>query len=233
MYERSYGYKYEEGGKLDTAAIAKLIRRDIKTAIREGMLPDRWKYSVTIDRFAGGSSIDVRVKDCADAWMACPGYRIGTRHDLPSGGYTATACGRPDCTGEHMVLTQEAEVAKMTLQRIHFAYNHDGSDSMIDYFDVNYYGHVDFQSRESARWEAEHRAEKAAAKAAREAAPDAGFRIKNYNRRTGHGTVHAAVNVDGKTKLACGARLMRGGFYSKTDEAVTCSRCAKHEASSA
>jgi hypothetical protein len=231
MYERSYGYKYEEGGKLDTAAIAKLIRRDIKTAIREGMLPDRWKYSVTIDRFAGGSSIDVRVKDCADAWMACPGYRIGTRHDLPSGGYTATACGRPDCTGEHMVLSEEAEVAKMTLQRIHFAYNHDGSDSMVDYFDVNYYGHVDFQSRESARWEAEHKAKKAVAKAARDAAPAEAFRVKVHGRQ--RTTVHRAVNVDGKTQLACGARLWRSSLYGKTDEPVTCSRCAKREASNA
>jgi hypothetical protein len=160
VYERSYGYQYEEGGKLDTAAIAKLIRRDIKTATREGLLPDRWTYSVTMDRFSGGSSIDVRVKDCADAWMPCPGYRVGTRHELPGGGWTATGCGNPWCkaggehkdkTGaeDHEVLTEEAMAAKMTLERIHGAFNHDGSDSMVDYFDVNYYGHVDFQDARS------------------------------------------------------------------------------------
>lgn len=176
-YERAYGYKYDEGGRLDTAEIAKLIRAEIKTAIREGLLPAAWKYSVAIDRFAGGSSIDVRVKDCADAWTPCPGYRIGTKHEYPDGSWTATSCGFAWCkeggyhkdqpgAEYHDVLTEEAEAAKMTLQRIHGAYNHDGSDIQSDYFDVNYYGHVEFQTVQSARWEAEEKARKAARRAA-------------------------------------------------------------------
>lgn len=167
MYERSYGYKYTEGGRLDTAAIAKLIRADIKTAISEGMLPERWKYSVRIDRFAGGSSIDVSVKHCADAWMPCPGHRT-----LSSGGLAG--CPDPWCKAggihrdlpdarEHDVLTAEADAAKMTLERIHGAYNHDGSDVMTDYFDVNYYGRVEFQTPWSAQWEAERKARQARA----------------------------------------------------------------------
>jgi hypothetical protein len=157
-YERSYGYLYSEGGRLDTAAIAKLIRRDIKTAVSEGLLPARWRYSVRIDRFSGGSSIDVRVKNCADAWIPCPGYKVGTRHNHPDGGWSATGCGNVWCDvgGEykdsphasaHLVLTEEALAAKMTLERVHAAYNHDGSDVMTDYFDVNYYGHVEFGGR--------------------------------------------------------------------------------------
>lgn len=176
MYERSYGYLYSEGGNLDTAAIAKLIRADIKTAVSEGLLPDRWTYSVRIERFSGGSSIDVGVKNCADAWTPCPGYKIGTRHDLPGGGWTATGCGNPWCkvggvhkdlegAQEHDVLTEEAESAKMTLERIHNAYNHDGSESMVDYFDVNYYGTVGFQTAWSAQFEAEEKARKAARRA--------------------------------------------------------------------
>lgn len=161
MYERSYGYKYEEGGKLDTAAIAKRIRADIKTAVREGLLPSSWAYSVRTDRFSGGSSIQVYVKNCADAWMTCPGYKVGTRHDHEGGGWSATGCGNPWCNvsnpdkagaEDHTVLTEEGLAAKMTLERIHGAYNHDGSDSMVDYFDVNYYGTVDFQSVQSAQW---------------------------------------------------------------------------------
>ncbi|MGZ4530823.1 MAG: hypothetical protein ACXVXP_00555 [Mycobacteriaceae bacterium] len=178
MYERSYGYRYEEAGRLDTAAIAKLIRRDIKTAISEGLLPARWAYSVRIDRFSGGSSIDVRVKHCADAWMPCPGYKVGTRHESPGGGWTATGCGNVWCKAggqyrdrsgaeDHEVLTEEALAARMTLERIHGAYNHDGSDSMTDYFDVNYYGTVGFQSVESAQWEAEEKARKTNRKATR------------------------------------------------------------------
>jgi hypothetical protein len=148
MYERSYGYKYAEGGRLDTAAIAKLIRADIKQAKAEGLLPERWKYSVTISRFSGGSSIDVRVKGCADAWQRCPGHQIGAPH---------LACRNPWCKAGgihrdlpdaqyHDALTEEAQAAKMTLERIHNAYNHDGSDVMVDYFDVNYYGSVNFTS---------------------------------------------------------------------------------------
>lgn len=169
MYERSYGYKYAEGGGLDTAAIAKLIRKDIKTAVSEGLLPDRWKYSVTISRFAGGSSIDVRVKNCADAWTPCPGYVPGTRSELPGGGWTARGCPDVWCKAggafkdkpgaqEHDVLTEEALAAEMTLERIHGAYNFDGSESQVDYFDRNYYGGVDFQTAWSAKFEAEEKA---------------------------------------------------------------------------
>lgn len=173
MYERSYGYKYAEGGKLDTAAIAKLIRAEIKTAVSEGLLPERWSYSVKIDRFSGGSSIDVTVKGCADAWITCPGYKIGSKRDLPGGGWTAIGCGNVWCKAggefrdrpgaeEHMVLTEEAQAAEMTLKRIHGGFNHDGSDAMVDYFDVNYYGGVTFQSARSAEFEAEEKARKQA-----------------------------------------------------------------------
>jgi hypothetical protein len=235
MYERSYGYQYEQGGKLDTAAIAKLIRRDIKTAVGEGLLPDRWAYSVKTDRFAGGSSIDVRVTNCADAWMPCPGYQVGTRRDHGDGCWTATGCGDPWCKagGEHKdlpdaqyhdVLTEEALAAKMTLERIHGAYNHDGSDAMTDYFDVNYYGHVAFQDVRSAQWEAEEKARKAAKRDALAAATET-CRIKVYGKQ--RRTVHTAAKVDGKWRLACGAQLWRSSLYSKTEEDVTCSRCMK------
>jgi hypothetical protein len=200
-------------------------------------LPDRWTYSVTMDRFSGGSSIDVRVKDCADAWMPCPGYRVGTRHELPGGGWTATGCGNPWCkaggehkdkTGaeDHEVLTEEAMAAKMTLERIHGAFNHDGSDSMVDYFDVNYYGHVDFQDARSARFEAEEKARKAARRAALDQAAVT-CHVKVYGRE--RQTVHLAGEVDGHTRLLCGAKLWRSSMASKTDEPVTCSRCAKRQ----
>lgn len=238
MYERSYGYRYEEGTKLSTVEIAKLIRKAIKQEIGEGLLPERWKYSVRSDSFAGGSSIDVRVTDCADAWVVCPGYKIGSKVEHEGGGWTATGCGNPWCKAggehrdlpgaeEHEVLTAEAEAAKITLQRIHGAFNHDGSDSMVDYFDVNYYGHVEFESAWAARWAAEEKARKAARKAAMAAAEPDG-QVVVYGRAGS--TVHAAVKVDGKTKLACGARLWGSSVASRTDAAVTCSRCAKKTA---
>lgn len=155
MYERSYGYKYEEQKNLTTTEIAKLIRKDIKREIKDGMLPARWKYSVRTRYFAGGSSIDIRVRDCADAWIECPGYRIGSRHECSDGSWSAAGCGNPWCKAggvhkdkpgaqTHRVLSEEAQTAKMTLERIHGAYNHDGSEVQVDYFDVNYYGGVQF-----------------------------------------------------------------------------------------
>jgi hypothetical protein len=35
--------------------------------------------------------------------------------------------------------------------------------------------------------------------------------------------------VDGHTRLLCGAKLWRSSMASKTDEPVTCSRCAKRQ----
>lgn len=231
MYERSYGYKYDTQKGLSTADIAKLIRADIKQSIKDGMLTDRWTYSVRSENFSGGSAITIRVKDCATAWRECDGWASKTRH--ADGSITGASCRNMWCAARadaregattHQVLTAEGEVTKMTLERIHGAYNHDGSDSQVDYFDVNYYGGVDFQSDESARWEQEERERKAAKRAALDAATDL-TRVRVYGRQSSH--VHLAANVNGATRLVCGARLWRGSLVDKTDDQVTCSRCAK------
>lgn len=176
MYERSYGYLYNAlGARPSTTDIAKAIRADIKTAISEGSLPARWRYSVRSQHFSGGSSIDVRVQDCADAWQPCEGIVPGSKHYLPNGGWTATGCPNVWCAARndpkyahaaehHDVLTEEATVAKLTLRRIHDAYNHDGSDIMTDYFDVRYYGTVDFESAQAAAWRIADRQRKTARK---------------------------------------------------------------------
>lgn len=156
MYERSYGYLYEE---LDhypsTADIARAIRTDVKQARAEGLLPDRWTYSVRSSNFAGGCAVDVMVKNCPDAWQQCDGMEVGTRRQLSTHTTVGRSCGNVWCKagGEykdhpsasyHQVLTEEAMAAKMTLERIHGAYNHTGSDVQTDYFDVRYYGSVSF-----------------------------------------------------------------------------------------
>lgn len=159
MYERSYGYLYEQIGERPTTThIAAAIRQDIKTAKAEGLLPNHWRYSVRTRYFAGGSSIDVDVKACEDAWQECDGMKVGSRHRLPSGTVVGTGCGNVWCKAggqykdspsaeTHQVLTEDAEAARMTLERIHNAYNHTGSDVTTDYFDVRYYGHVTFDRK--------------------------------------------------------------------------------------
>ena len=222
MYERSYGYRYAEADDLCTVDIAKLIRCDVKQAVSEGLLPSRWTYSV---RSPHGTSIDVEVRDCLDAWQECDGRDC---HDVWCAarrvpGYEQNA--RP-----HLALTEEAKVARMTLERIHGAYNHDGSELQTDYFDVRYYGHVEFEDPQSAEWRAQHKAEQEARKVAKESGRIVG-KVTNYGRE--RATTHLLVETDaGKQVLACGARMWRHSHMSRAhdDATVTCSRCARREA---
>jgi hypothetical protein len=103
MYERSYGYKYEEGGKLDTAAIAKLIRREIKAASPRGpaaraldLLGRTWTGSAAAARSTSREGL----RGCLDAVP-----RLQGRHAprLPGRRLDATGCGNPWCKagGEH------------------------------------------------------------------------------------------------------------------------------------
>lgn len=245
MYERSYGYLYDHERYQNAAEIAAQIRQDIKRAIAEGLLPgEPVKYSVRSDNFSGGRSIDIQVQNWPEAWQDCPGYVPGTRRPFESGGgWTATPCGNVWCKAggqyrdmpgaqTHQVLTEEAQAALMTLERIHTAYNHDGSDSMVDHFDVNYYGQVTF---EDAR-HAEFRATEAAKMAARRQAIGAAAqgerkRVVVYGRQ-GKRTVHDAVEVGGRIKLVCGATLWSHSFTGDaTGHELTCSRCKKRAAS--
>ncbi len=230
MYERSYGYRYADLGDHPSAAqIAKAMRADIKQAQTEGLLPSHWSYSVRSDTFAGGSSIDVEVKDCPDAWRPCDGLSChnvwcSARND-PVYAHAATP---------HDVLTDEAAAARMTLDRIHNAYNHDGSEIQVDYFDVRYYGTVTFEDASSADFRRRETARLAAKKAARESGEYVG-KIANH-KKDGTTIVHVLVRTpDGKQVLACGARVSSYGFRGKVgdDVEVTCSRCARKEVLSA
>lgn len=224
MYERSYGYRYAELGDHPSAAeIAKAIRADIKQAQTEGLLPTRWTYSVRSDSFSGGKSVDVEVRDCPDAYVLCDGG-TGCRN------VWCAARNDPQYAhgaGPHHVLTEEAEAAKMTLKRIHDAYNHDGSEIQTDYFDVRYYGIVDFESVESGDFRRREKERLAAKKAAREGGVIVG-KATNY-KRDGSRVTHFIVRTDANEVLACGSRSGRGSMIGKvTDDAeVTCSRCAK------
>lgn len=236
MYERSYGYRYEEVKDMTTVEIAKAIRADIKQAKAEGLLPTRWTYSVRTDH---GTSIDVDVRDCPDAWQPCDGTVPGSRRTYPDGSSTATGCPDVWCAARndperahaakpHDVLTEEARVAKMTLERIHGAYNYDGSEIQVDYFDVRYYGHVEFEDASSYEFRMREKARLEERKANREAGEPCGYYV-NYSR-DGRQTVHVAVKTpEGKTVLACGARVWHGGLggLSTREHEVTCSQCAK------
>jgi hypothetical protein len=130
-YDRVYGAKYNDllssdGGWVDVKDIAKAIRADIKAAVKSGDIP-AVKYSVRIDRFSGGQSINVTIS-------GIPNARIEREH--PYGG---TVVANSD----------EANLVQHKVQAMVDAYNHDGSDSQTDYWDVRFYGFVSIDWRES------------------------------------------------------------------------------------
>lgn len=167
MYERSYGSKYHStqgNGYMSAADIAKLMRADIKAAVKSGELPDV-KYSVTVENYSGGRSINIRIQDLPDAWVK------GEDHY----GY------------ERDILTPEAKAVQDKVQAIHNAYNYDGSEIQVDYFDVNYYGHAEVESPWMAESRAREKARQAAKKASRAASPPpAPYEVTRQPKCTGY-----------------------------------------------
>ncbi len=121
---RWYGAKYDRS--LSTPECAKRFRADVKAAILAGDLPKGLKLSVQCDSYSGGSSIDVRIKALPFA-------------ALNPGRESAHADQQPRYTPRTSALLK-------TLEGMLGAYNHDGSDSQSDYFDVKFYGRVEVSS---------------------------------------------------------------------------------------
>ena len=121
-----YGDRYLVVKNKSTTAIAKHIRADIKESIREGALPNGLKVSVRTKYFSGGSSIDVSVTAC----------RVRFLNEVPD---PAT-----DSYRNRERYTVAGKSILRVLGGIVGAYNYDGSDPMTDYFNVNFYAHVNF-----------------------------------------------------------------------------------------
>lgn len=141
-YERVHGAKYDSN--LTTPDIAKRIRQDVKDAVSTGNLPSDADISVTSERFAGGSAINIRLSNWPGATVpqddskctgtfdqggiAYPSHCENGRHD-----WRCAAAAHP---------SEEAVRVQAALQSIHESYNFDASEMMTDYFSVNYYGQV-------------------------------------------------------------------------------------------
>lgn len=122
-YTVAYGNKYEETKNLDIKEVAKLVRRDIRAAIKKGDLP-KIKVSVKISRYSGGQSLDATVKEAPYAIMRDP-----TEEELSFG-------------EDWKRLTKETLRVEGILEAIVKAYNYDGNDIQTDYFNVRFYSHV-------------------------------------------------------------------------------------------
>jgi transcription antitermination factor NusG len=127
--ERDYGRKYDS--KLSNKEIASRIRQDVKNAISKRKLPNGLKVSVRYQSYSGGSSIHLNVT----AWP--PGF------NWLNPAWVKLIVAEPHRYHEVERYTPKAKEILKKLEEIHGAYNHDGSDSMSDHFDVKYYGAVD------------------------------------------------------------------------------------------
>lgn len=131
-----YGDKYD--GYLASAEIAKRIRADIafarkfgkqtakagsvKVADPIGDAPDSIKFYVRKEDYAGGRSIHITIKGVPAEWW------IDKEYDHDPGNTYRAPCSR-------LLALRDA------LKEITWAYNYDGSDSSVDYFNRNFYDH--------------------------------------------------------------------------------------------
>ena len=142
LSRRAYGPKYRNLARHASAAeIAKAIRADVKAAQQAGDLPAGIKVSVRARNFAGGCAVDLAVTaGIDDAFLYEP------QHDQY----------------DRRAYTPAARELRDRLEQIREAYNHDGSDSMTDHYDVRYYGSTELRDERCQAFWAGEKARQAA-----------------------------------------------------------------------
>jgi hypothetical protein len=124
---RRYGAKYDRN--LSRTAIAGAYRADIKAAIAAGELPKGLKVSVRCRRSGHSGAIDQTVTAVPEGFAIINPARVTNPH------------------GNNLRHTPEAAALLRKLHDMLDAYDYDGSDSMSDYYDHNFYGNnPDFAS---------------------------------------------------------------------------------------
>lgn len=150
------GHKYNSN--LTTKEIAKLIRQDIKEL--KLTKKNGYKISVTSDSFAGGSAIDITVKETPFAKYT-PEYLEywSLKSDIERCDWIRSKgiglegyCRRDQTTWEYHLFsasdatygrfTPEMEKLRTVLRYLLDMYRRDDSDSQIDYFDCNFYANI-------------------------------------------------------------------------------------------
>jgi hypothetical protein len=134
---RSYGKLYD--AKKGTKEIAEIVRRQIRLEARMGELP-AGKWSVTMDRYAGGSSITIRfVPPVEDDERFAQAYYERERivHEAE----------RPFQHTHTPYRSRFGQLLNSKLERMLAEHNHDGSDSMRDIYDVKFAAHVNVAPR--------------------------------------------------------------------------------------
>ena len=121
MYGIHYGEAYEPD--LDVVEIAKRVRSQLRKEAKSKHSPlSGAKASVRIERYSMGRSINVR--------LDLP-FQVDNPNYDPMG-----------IASERLVLTPAASTAKGAAQSLLDSFNFDGSDSMTDYYHVNFHAGV-------------------------------------------------------------------------------------------
>lgn len=140
---------------LGTKEIAKRIRDQLKQEFKG------CKFSVRTELYSGGSSIHVNLmesdfkvirdfKDISErAIFQCESRRYTKEQieQMQKKRYHQLGCHfyedyDPDNWSNGVFLTEQGYNLFQRVQQIMNQYNYDNSDSMTDYFDVNFYGHI-------------------------------------------------------------------------------------------
>jgi hypothetical protein len=122
---------------MDIADIARAVRAGIKADIKAGTLP-QGKYSVRLDRFAGGQSLRIEISGLQTHKLIVNPLRAIWERDNPH----ETPFDQPRKVSAPW--TTEGERILKHVESLANAYNFDGSDSQSDYFDVNFYLNVQY-----------------------------------------------------------------------------------------
>lgn len=144
----TFGSRYDRD--LDVKEIAKRVRAEIKLAKKAGALPVG-KVSVRIERFSMGQAIRCEVRSLAPA--------CGSLYFAPAKAEELRENHLPVARKD--IWTPVRHRIEDTLTAIVNAYNYDNSDSMTDYFDVNYYTTIEISDEilDAERADCERKAE--------------------------------------------------------------------------
>lgn len=130
------GTKFEATKDMGIVDIAKLVKADIAQAVKNGDLPKGLKVGIRTSRYSGGQSMSVTIK-------AAPGVQIYNPDRV-----AFDAKPRNEQTGSTPTwLSTEALVINNRIEAIVEAFNFDNSDPVTDYFNVKFYGNVQFDSK--------------------------------------------------------------------------------------
>lgn len=145
MYNKTYGTKYEATKGLRRVEIAKLIREDLKAAVKAGTLP-KAKYAVRCSR---GRGINVEVSQIPFAVLSREYFTLRADHaSVPADKHWSWKVDVNLRDGHRPArerCTEEAHVLQDAVKAIVAAYNYDRSDIQTDYFDVRFYSSIDLE----------------------------------------------------------------------------------------